>query len=119
MANVEQKDLNKPDEVRKFEKGHVEVVNIGGGVVGRAVFQPGWRWSEHVKPVAKTELCEAPHFGFTISGRARIKMADGVEYDTGPGNVFKLPPGHDAWVLGDEPWVSIDWSGLADYAKPR
>lgn len=119
MANAEQKDLNAPDEVRKFEKGHVDIVNIGGGVVGRAVFQPGWRWSQHVKPIAKTDLCQANHFGYTISGRAVIKMADGTEYSTAPGNVFHVPPGHDAWVVGDEPWVSVDWSGLGDYAKAK
>lgn len=119
MATAEKKNLNAPDEVRKFEKGKVEVVNIGGGTVGRAVFQPGWRWSEHVKPVAKTEWCQAAHFGLTISGRAVIRMADGTEHETGPGEVTMVPPGHDAWVVGDEPWVFVDWAGLAEYAKPR
>ena len=119
MPTAEKKNVNTPDETRKFEKGHVDVVNIGGGVVGRATFQPGWKWSDDVKPIAKTEWCEAPHFGYTISGRAKIRMSSGEEYDTGPGDVFKLPPGHDAWVVGDEPWVSVDWSGLASYAKPK
>ena len=119
MANAEKKNVNSPDEVRKFEKGRVELVSIGGGTVGRATFEPGWRWSEHVKPIAKTEWCEAPHFGFTISGRAVIRMADGTEHETVPGDVFLVPPGHDAWVVGNEPWVNVDWSGLAEYAKPR
>jgi hypothetical protein len=86
-------------------------------MIGRATFEPGWQWSKHVKPIAKTEWCEAGHFGYTISGRAKIKMSDGTEYDTGPGDVFKVPGGHDAWVVGDEPWVSIDWAGMATYAK--
>ena len=119
MANAEHKKFASPDEVREFPKGKVELLNIGGGVVGKLTLEPGWKWSEHVKPIAKTEWCEAPHFGFTVSGRAKIKMSVGTEYDTGPGNVFKVPPGHDAWVVGEEPWVSIDWSGLGDYAKAR
>ena len=119
MASAEQKNVNSPDETRPFEKGKVEVVKIGGGTVGRATFEPGWKWSDHVKPIAKTEWCEAPHFGYTISGRAKIKMSSGEEYDTAPGDVFKIGPGHDAWVVGNEPWVSVDWSGLGEYAKPR
>ena len=117
MASAEKKSLNSPDEVRPFEKGKVEVVKIGGGTVGRATFEPGWKWSDHVKPIAKTELCEASHFGYTISGRAVIQMSDGTQYETGPGDVFMLPPGHDAWVVGDEPWVNVDWAGMGEYAK--
>jgi len=116
---TEKKNVNSADEVRKFEKGHVDVVKIGGGSVGRATFEPGWKWSDHVKPIAKTEWCEAAHFGYTISGKAIIKMSDGTQHETGPGDVFKIPSGHDAWVVGNEPWVSIDWSGLGDYAKAR
>jgi mannose-6-phosphate isomerase-like protein (cupin superfamily) len=117
MASAEKKSLNAPDETRPFEKGKVEVVTIGGGTVGRGVLQPGWKWSEHVKPIAKTEWCEAPHFQYTISGRAIVRMTDGTEIQIGPGDVALIPPGHDAWVVGDEPWVSVDWSGLAEYAK--
>lgn len=117
MASAEKKGLNSPDEVRNFDKGKVEVVSIGGGTVGRATLEPGWKWSEHVKPIAKTDWCEAPHFMYTISGRARIHMKDGSEFDVGPGDVGVIPPGHDAWVVGDEPWVSIDWAGMAEYAK--
>ncbi|MDZ4278363.1 MAG: cupin domain-containing protein [Dehalococcoidia bacterium] len=117
MANAEKKSLNAPDETRPFDKGKVEVVKIGGGTVGRGVLEPGWKWSEHVKPIAKTDWCEAPHFQYTISGRARVHMADGTELDIGPGDVAVIPSGHDAWVVGDEPWVSVDWSGLAEYAK--
>jgi len=119
MRTVEQKSFARPDEVREFEKGKIEVVNINGGVVGRAMFQPGWRWSTHVKPIAKTDWCEAPHFQYVISGRMHVVMADGKELDVGPGSVVSLPARHDAWVVGNEACVAIDWEGLADYAKPK
>ncbi|OGO52512.1 MAG: cupin [Chloroflexi bacterium RBG_16_68_14] len=119
MATSEKKSLNSPDETRPFEKGKVELINIGSGTVGRATFQPGWKWSQHVKPISKTDWCEAPHFLYSISGRARVHMEDGTEFDIAPGDVAVIPSGHDAWVVGNEPWVNVDWSGLAEYAKPR
>jgi len=117
MAGAEKKNPNSPDEVRKFTNGQIELVKIGGGVVGRATFQPGWKWSNDVKPIAGTELCQAPHFGYQISGRMRVVMADGSEFESGPGDVVNIPPGHDAWIVGDEACVLIDWSGAANYAK--
>jgi quercetin dioxygenase-like cupin family protein len=117
MADAELKTLKTPDETRGFERGKIEVVNIGGGTVGRATFEPGWKWSEHVKPIAKTELCQAPHFFYQISGRMGVKMADGHEFECGPGDVAVIPPGHDAWVVGNDAVVMIDWSGAANYAK--
>ncbi len=117
LAKHEYKSLRTPDEVRKFEKGKVELVNIGGGTVGRFIAEPGWRWSKHVKPIAGTEWCQAPHFQYMISGTLHIKMADGSEFDLGPGDTALIPPGHDGWVVGEEPVVAIDWSGLGDYAK--
>jgi len=117
MAQAECKDFASPDEVRTFEKGKLELINIGGGVVGRLTLEPGWRWSLHVKPVAKTEWCEAPHFQYHLSGRLHICMADGTEFDAEPGQVTALPVGHDAWVVGDEPVVVIDWAGASNYAK--
>lgn len=117
MAKSERKGFAAPDEVRKFEKGTVELIQIGGGTVGRLTLQPGWRWSTHVKPVAKTEWCEAAHFQYHVSGRIHVKMRDGTEFDVGPGEVTALPPGHDAWVVGNEPVVVIDWSGASNYAK--
>jgi len=117
MANGELKKMSAPDETRKFEHGQIEVVNIGGGTVGRATFQPGWKWSNDVKPIAGTELCEAPHFLYQISGRMVVKMADGTELESGPGDVAVIPPGHDAWVVGNEPVVAVDWGGAANYAK--
>ncbi len=117
MAKAEYKDFMKPDEVRTFEKGKVELLNIGGGVVGKLTLEPGWRWSDHVKPIANTTLCEAPHFQYQLSGRIHISMADGSEFETVAGQVSCLPSGHDAWVVGDEPVVLVDWSGAINYAK--
>ncbi len=111
------KKLSNPDETRVFERGKIEVVQIGGGTVGRATFEPGWRWSQHVKPIAGTELCQAPHFLYQISGRMHVAMADGREFESGPGEVAVIPPGHDAWVVGNEPVVVIDWGGATQYAK--
>ncbi len=117
MAVAERKDFNASDETRTFEKGKVDLINIGGGVVGRLTPEPGWRWSLHVKPVAKTEWCEAPHFQYHLTGRIGIKMQDGTELEVGPGEVTALPQGHDAWVVGNEPVVLIDWYGASNYAK--
>jgi hypothetical protein len=114
---AEKKNISSPDEVRRFENGQMEVVNIGGGTVGRAIFQPGWKWSNDVKPIARTEWCEAPHFMYMVSGRMKILLNDGREIEAGPGDVAVVPPGHDGWVVGDEPAVVIDWGGAANYAK--
>lgn len=117
--NSEHKTFGKPDEVREFPRGKADILNIGGGNVGRLVFQPGWRWSNDVKPIAKTHSCEAPHFQYHVSGRLAIKMDDGTEIVAGPGDVTALPSGHDAWVVGDEPVVVIDWYGASNYGKPH
>lgn len=111
------KNVNSPDETRPFGKGKVNLVDLGTGPVGLATFEPGWRWSEHVKPIAGTDSCQAAHVGYVISGRMRIVMDDGTTLDTGPGDVMVCPPGHDAWTLGDEPCVVVDWAGMAEYAK--
>ena len=117
MANLEIKNFDTPDEVREMTNGRGEVVNIGGGQVLRVVLQPGWKWTEHVKPVAGTDLCEAPHFQYVISGHIAGVMADGTTFEGKPGDVFVLPPGHDAWVVGDEPVVGVDWGGAHVWAK--
>ncbi|MHB1459031.1 MAG: cupin domain-containing protein [Armatimonadota bacterium] len=117
MKNAEIKNFKSPDEVRTFEKGRLELLHIGDGVVGRLILQPGWRWSLHVKPLAGTEWCEAPHFQYHAAGRLHIVMADGTEFDAEPGAVTKLPSGHDAWVLGDEDVILIDWAGVGNYAR--
>jgi len=119
MANIEWKDLGKPDEVRSFPHGRLELVKVGVGMVGRLILEPGWRWSNDVRPIAGTELCEAPHLQYVVSGRLRVKMKDGKETELGPGSVSHLPPGHDGWVVGNEPAVIIDWAGAVNYARPK
>lgn len=115
MASAEHKDFGAPDEVRDFEKARLELLNIGDGQVGRLTVEPGWRWSTHLKEVAGTELCEAPHFQYIVQGTVHVVMADGEEFDIGPGTVSVLPPGHDAWVVGDESAVAIDWAGASKW----
>ena len=119
MAGMVRMSLNSPEETRPFEqgKGQLELVNLAHGPVGRATFQPGWKWSEHVKPIAKTDSCQAAHLGYYVSGRMKVVMDDGEEAEFGPGDFAVIPSGHDAWVIGDEPCVVIDWQGFADYAK--
>jgi quercetin dioxygenase-like cupin family protein len=118
MSVAEQKSFDIPDETRPFERGQVDVINVGGSDIGRLTLQPGWRWSDHVKPIAGTELCEAPHFQYHLQGTLHILMEDGTEFDGTPGDVIAVPHGHDAWVVGDEPVVIVDWWGASNYAKP-
>jgi quercetin dioxygenase-like cupin family protein len=119
MAGVEKKRFDQPDDTRPFQsKGGVEILNIGGGVVGRATFEPGWRWSDHVKPIVGGDSCQAAHFGYVVSGRQIIHMDDGTELEIGAGDVVSIPAGHDGWTIGDEPCVVLDFSGMANYAKP-
>jgi quercetin dioxygenase-like cupin family protein len=116
--STEHKSFRQPDETRTFPSGRAEIVRVSGAEVGRLTFQPGWRWSEHVKPIAGTASCEAPHFQYHVSGRLAIRMDDGSEFIAGPGDVTSLPSGHDAWVVGDEAVVVVDWFGASNYAKP-
>jgi hypothetical protein len=117
MEKAECRDFRKPEEVREFPKGKLELIKIGGATVGRAVFQPGWKWSTSVQPIVKSKSCEAPHFQYHVSGVLRIRMDDGSEFDCRPGDVSLLPSGHDAWVVGNEPAVVVDFQGMIDYAK--
>jgi quercetin dioxygenase-like cupin family protein len=119
MAAIETKRFDSPDETRPFEShGHLELLSLGGKEIGRGTFEPGWRWSEHVKPIAQTESCEFPHFGYVLSGRMRIQMDDGGSGEIAAGDVFSIPPGHDAEVVGDEPCVMIDIGEEdAEYAR--
>lgn len=119
MAKAEQKSFDRPDEVREFPAGRVELVKIGGAMVGRAIFQPGWRWATSVQPLAKTKSCEAPHFQYHVSGILMVKMDDGTELKCRPGDVSLLPSGHDAWVVGNEPAVVVDFQGMLDYARKK
>jgi hypothetical protein len=117
MAKTEYKNLSSPDETRTFGHGKVELIHIGGGTIGRFTLEPGWRWSKDVKPLIHTEWCEAPHFQYQVSGRLHVLMEDGTEFDLKPGDVSVLPSGHDAWVVGDDPVVLVDWFGAGNYAK--
>lgn len=109
--------FEKPTDVRTSPRGRVEVVELDDTVVGRMVYEPGWRWSVDMKPIARTETCQFHHLGISISGRARAQMPDGTELEIGPGDVFEVPPGHDAWVVGDQPWVSIDFEAMRAYGR--
>lgn len=117
MNKAELKNFGNPEEVREFPKGRVDLLKIGGATVGRATFEPGWRWSTSVQPIARTKSCEAPHFQYHVSGVLMVLMDDGTELECKPGGVSLLPSGHDAWVVGNEPAVIVDFQGMVDYAK--
>ena len=117
MGDARVKSHDSPDETRKFDKGRVEIVKLASGTVGRGTFEPGWRWSQHVKPITKTDSCQSLHIGYVVSGRMHTVMDDGSELEMGPGDAVYIPPGHDAWTLGDESCVMFDFSGMEDYAK--
>ena len=112
------KTFETPDEVRVFPKGRFEIVHLGGMTIGRATYEPGWKWSEHVAPTAATGLCEVEHVGMVISGHAVAAFADGTIDDLLPGQLFYIPPTpHDSWVVGDETYVSLHFLGAAGYTK--
>lgn len=115
--SFESKSFSSPDEVRRFHKGHLELVNVAGGAIGRATFEPGWKWSTCVKPLAKTNSCQAAHYGYQVSGTMTTRMDDGTETTSKAGDVLNIPAGHDAWVVGDEPVVFVDFQGMVDYAS--
>jgi uncharacterized cupin superfamily protein len=114
---VVRKNLKSPDETRKFEKGKIDIANVGDAVIGRFELQPGWRWSQSVKPLVGTEWCQQTHVAFVVSGRLKTRLEDGSEDEAGPGDAVFTPAGHDAWVVGDEPVVMLDFKGAATYAK--
>jgi hypothetical protein len=114
---TEHRSFDSPDETRAFPNGRAEILSVGGGEVGRLVLEPGWRWSNDVKPIAQTDSCEAPHFQYHLSGQLAIRMDDGTELLAGPGDITSLPSGHDAWVVGDDQVVVVDWYGASNYAK--
>lgn len=121
LSKMSVQKFEEATDVRPFVdgKGELRTVELDSVQVGRAVFEPGWRWSEHVKPIAGTKSCEAPHAGYVLSGHMTIRMDDGSEANLEPGDCVSIPPGHDAWVVGQEPCVMLDWQGYADYAKPK
>lgn len=117
MVKMQKKSIKNPEETRRFPNGKLELVTVEGVTFGLATFEPGWKWSESVKPIAKTDSCQAPHTNYHLSGRLHVVMNDGTEDEFGPGDIGVIPPGHDAWVIGDEPVVVLDITGMIDYAK--
>jgi mannose-6-phosphate isomerase-like protein (cupin superfamily) len=117
VKRLETKSHDKPDEVRTPDKTRVEVVRLEGFTIGRFIFQPGWRWSECVKPVVRTESCQVGHVGYAVSGHITVRMNDGSQTAIGPGMSYTIPPGHDAWVEGNEPFVGIEVMSAEQYAK--
>ncbi len=118
MPQLQRKGFAQPDQVRSFTNGKVSVLQLGENAFGRFLFQPGWRWSKDVAPIAGTRSCQHRHLGYTISGSLRVKMDDGLELVIGPGDAYEIPPGHDAWVDGDEPWDSVEFTSARLYAVP-
>jgi quercetin dioxygenase-like cupin family protein len=119
--SLQKKNLGSPDETRTFENGKVGVVTLGEFNASRFMLEPGWRWSENVKPIAGTDSCQVLHTGYQVAGRLHVRLNDGTEEEVGPGEAYVIPPGHDAWVVGDEPVVSVDMSRVTaeEYAKPE
>ena len=118
MAQMQKKNLDRPDETRKFDRGQVEVVHIGDFNFGRYRFEPGWRWSESVKPIVNTDSCQTYHVGYIMSGQLHVAPLDGPEVDLSAGDAYEVKPGHDAWVVGDEAVTSVEFIGAEKYAKP-
>jgi len=116
MADVEAKQVDAGAH-RSFDRGHVDVVEIGGASVGRATLEPGWKWSECVKPIVKTDLCQVAHLGYVVAGSLAGVMSDGTTFRVKAGDTYRISPGHDAWVEGDEVYVGVEFESLKDYAK--
>jgi len=117
MTEIQKKSMNSPDETRTFEKGKIDLTKIGDTSIGRMYLEPGWSWEKCVKPIAKTESCQFSHIQYVVSGRVRVKMNDGSEEEYGPGDVASIPPGHNTWVVGNEPYTGIEFKSLETYAK--
>jgi mannose-6-phosphate isomerase-like protein (cupin superfamily) len=107
---------NNPDDVRKFTNGKVELANLGDTTIGRITLEPGWKWSNDAKHIVNTDSCQLPHTQYVISGTLRVRMDDGTEEECGPGEALYVPAGHDAWVVGNEPFVAVDFTGMKEYA---
>jgi hypothetical protein len=119
MANAEIKNFQKPDGSRSIPQGVIETLSSPAGAVSRSVLQPGWRWSKDIKPVVGTELCQFEHLEYVVSGRLGFRTKDGLEGEAGPGDIFYIPPGHDGWVVGDEPLVTLSWVGDDEFGKEK
>ena len=117
MAGIESRDFSSPDEIRTPDKASVELVNLAGGQIGRYTFQPGWRWSECIKPISGTDSCQVDHIGYVVSGGLGLRHDDGTEAQLRPGDVYRIRPGHDGWVVGSQPTVVVEFQGAATYGK--
>jgi class 3 adenylate cyclase len=118
MARFQHKRLDQPDEVRPYPLGSAEVFELDDFVIGRMTMEPGWRWSKDVRPIAGTERCMYHHLGYCLSGTLKIELEDGTTGTINSGEMFEIPPGHESWVDGDEPWVALDFRGARSYARP-
>lgn len=119
MYEVILKRFETPDEVRTFEKGKFELIHIGGMTIGRASYEPGWKWSEHVGKAAGAKSCHVEHVGLVISGRATAAMDDGRVIEMKAGDLFYIEPGHDSWVVGNEAYISLHFMGAGEYARAK
>jgi len=119
MREVILKRFEKPDEIRTFEKGKFELVNLGGMTIGRATYEPGWKWSVHVGSLNGQKSCAVEHVGLVLAGRATAAMDDGYIFEMRPGDLFHILPGHDSWVVGDDPYISLHFMGATDYAQQK
>ena len=119
MSGVESRSLDRPQETRTFPHGEVQLVTVGGSTVGRFTFQPGWRWSTSVKPIVGTDHCEIHHVGYALSGRMHVVDGAGIATEIGAGEAYDIPPGHDAWIVGDDTFVGLEFRSAQEYAKPK
>jgi mannose-6-phosphate isomerase-like protein (cupin superfamily) len=121
MAQLAAKRFDAPDEVREFTDGtgRTELVTLAGIAVGLSTYEPGWRWSTNVRPIVGTDTCHVEHVGYILDGRLAVKLDDGSQLELGPGDAFHVPSGHDAWTVGGERCVALDFGGLIGYAQPR
>jgi ethanolamine utilization protein EutQ (cupin superfamily) len=116
---MQKKSLDSsPDETQRFEKGKIDLVNFGNVVIGRGILEPGWSWEKCLRPLVNTSSCQAPHTEYFISGRLKVVMDDGTE-EFGPGDAAVIPPGHNSWVVGNEPVIAVDFTGAKDFAKKQ
>ncbi len=118
MADIQSASLDSPGEVRTFDKGMAELTTVGENTIGRFTFEPGWKWSECIKPIAKTDTCQNHHVGVAVAGKIHVEIAGGSSADISAGDVYDIPPGHDAWVVGDDTFVGYEFKSAASYAKP-
>ena len=117
MVKLQRRPFGEPDNVRKVPFGRLEIYDLGDVRWARSILEPGWRWSESIKPIARIELCEDHHVGLSVSGSCHVAMRGGAELVVGPGQFYEIPPGHDSWVIGDEPWVTVTWQPSTAYAR--